>query len=152
MQKIYLNSNSIGNEGAKSISELIRKNSTLRNIGLGNNCIWDDGVKWIASAIKLNSSLEEIDLGSNSIGDEGAKWIIEAIKQNQTLQEIGWNTSIPNDDEILEENRLRKKRLYRKLICAFTGHRSGLIELRFEKMILKFLCYPILVVALESQS
>jgi Ran GTPase-activating protein (RanGAP) involved in mRNA processing and transport len=90
IEEITLSCNSLGDEGAKCISEIIRRNSTLLVIRISNNWIRDEGAKWISEAIKENSTLLEIDLLENRIGDDGAKWIFEAIEKNTTLTSISF--------------------------------------------------------------
>jgi Ran GTPase-activating protein (RanGAP) involved in mRNA processing and transport len=55
-------------------------------ISLNSNTIGDQGAKYLADAIKINSTLQEIYLGDNSIEDEGAEYLSQAIKLNSTLQ------------------------------------------------------------------
>jgi hypothetical protein len=73
--------------------------------------------------------LQEICLADNNIGDDLAYQIAESLK----------------------ENRLTKKRNYCKFICAFIDYQVDLVRLRFDKMILTFLYYPILGVADEMK-
>jgi hypothetical protein len=49
--------------------------------------------------------------------------------------------------ETLKEIRLRKEMNYRKFICAFTASQVDLVRLRFDKMMLRFVYYPILGVS-----
>jgi Ran GTPase-activating protein (RanGAP) involved in mRNA processing and transport len=119
---------------------------------LYRNCIGDAGAKAVAEAIKVNSTLQEINLNMNSIGDEGAKAVAEAMKFNSTLHEIIFYWNYIGDDlqsqiaETLKDNHFRKKMNYRKFICAFTAYQVDFVRLRFDKMILRFLYYPILEV------
>ena len=115
-----------------------------------------EGAKWIAEAIKRNSSLLEIKLKSNNIRFEEAKCIVEATRQNSRLQVINLsNNKIGADHdsqiaELLKENILKEKMNHRKFICAFTEYRKALIRLRFDKMILKFVYYPIIGVTCDD--
>jgi hypothetical protein len=43
----------------------------------------------------------------------------------------------------LEGNLLKKEKNYRKFICAFTAYQEDLIRLRFDKMMLRFVYYPL---------
>jgi hypothetical protein len=110
------------------------------------------GAKSIAEAIKVNSILEKIDLNSNGIGNEGAKAVAEALKVNSTMQTIKlWYINFGNDlesesqiAEMLKENHSRREMNYRKFICAFTVYQADSVRLRFDKMMLRFVYYPIL--------
>jgi hypothetical protein len=79
----------------------------------------------------------------------------EAVRQNSTLQEI--NLGINNLGlelqiaDMLEDNRLKKERNYRKFISAFTKGRKDLIRLPFDKMMLRFVFYPILGVCADEK-
>jgi hypothetical protein len=156
LQEIYLGCNNIGDEGAKYLSEAIKLNSTLQKIYLGYNDIGDEGAKYLADGFKLNSTLQVIYLEGNYIGAEGAKYLAEAIRLNSTLQEIylGYN-DIGADlesqiNERIKENILRKEMNHRICICAFNQAHMGSYRLRFDKMILRFVYYPIMgIVPLE---
>jgi Ran GTPase-activating protein (RanGAP) involved in mRNA processing and transport len=139
----------IGAEGAKAVAEAIKLNSTLHTINLWYNSIGDEGAKAVAEALKVNSTLQTIDLVGNSIGDEGAKAVAEALTLNSTLQTIGLGKNIGEDlkaqiAETLREIRARKEMNYRKLICAFTACQVDSACLRFDKMMLRYVYYPIL--------
>ena len=75
MTTLYLNRNSIGDDGAKAIAEALKVNPVLTTLLLWSNNIGDDGAKAIAEALKVNPVLTNLELGDNSIGDIGAKAI-----------------------------------------------------------------------------
>jgi Ran GTPase-activating protein (RanGAP) involved in mRNA processing and transport len=107
------------------VAEAIKVNSTLQTIHLRENRIGDEGAKALAEAIKVNLKLERIDLGDNRIGRDLASEIAEALK----------------------EIRFTKEMNYRKFICAFTDSKVDFVRLRFDKMMLRFVYYPILGVS-----
>eukprot|EP01104_Vermistella_antarctica_P005727 TRINITY_DN1627_c0_g1_i11.p1 TRINITY_DN1627_c0_g1~~TRINITY_DN1627_c0_g1_i11.p1 ORF type:complete len:145 (-),score=38.95 TRINITY_DN1627_c0_g1_i11:76-510(-) len=84
--------NHIGAEGAKSLAEAIKNNTTITSLQLYlySNHIGDEGAKSLAEAIKNNMKEQSHlpkrsrDLFGNDIGDEGAKSLAEAIKNNTT--------------------------------------------------------------------
>jgi Ran GTPase-activating protein (RanGAP) involved in mRNA processing and transport len=125
-------------------------NSTLLEIDLRGNDFGDEGAKAVAEAIEVNSTLQAIDLGINGIGAKGAKAVAEALKVNSTLQTIELEGNYTGNDlisqiaETLNEIRLRKEMNYRILICAFTASHVDFVRLRFDKMMLRFVYYPIL--------
>jgi Ran GTPase-activating protein (RanGAP) involved in mRNA processing and transport len=152
LQTINLGVNSIGDEGAKAVAEALKVNSTLQTIFLDNNGIGAEGAKAVAESIKVNSTLQTIDLGYNYIEDEGAKAVAEAIKVNSMLETLGLLFCFGEDlesqvAETLQEIRSRKERNYRKFICAFTAYQVDSARLRFDKMTLRYVCYPILGVS-----
>ena len=86
----------------------------------------------MADAIKMNSTLQRIDVCDNMF--EG-----NLVSQYEC-------------DEYLKENISRKKRNCRKLLCAFTRDQVNLVRLRFDKMILRFVYYPIMGVVHHEES
>jgi hypothetical protein len=120
-------------------------------IVLYKNCIGVKGVEYFAEAIKHNCTLQVFDIGGNNIGAEGARYLADAIKVNSALQVVNLGGHQRADrasqiDEKLMDNILRQKMNYRKFICAFTEVQtnSSSSRLIFDKMILRFLYYPIM--------
>ena len=70
----------IGAEGAITIAEALKTNSTLQDLDLMYNKIGDKGAIAIAKASKINSTLQDLDLMYNQIGDKGAIAIAKALK------------------------------------------------------------------------
>ena len=73
LEKVFLDGNNIGDEGAKSLAHALMANHTLQRIDLDldANNISNKGVKFLAEALKVNTTLEEIYLDDNKIGDRG---------------------------------------------------------------------------------
>jgi Ran GTPase-activating protein (RanGAP) involved in mRNA processing and transport len=140
----------IGPEGAKCIAQLLHHNTHLQDINLHDNSIGDEGAKALSEALKVNSTLQTIDLEGNSIGDEGAKAVAEAIKVNLMLETIDLRGNSIGEDvkaqiaDTLHEIRSRKETNYRNFICAFTAYQADSARLRFDKMMLRYVHYPIL--------
>jgi hypothetical protein len=74
--------------------------------------------------------LEKIDLYGDSIGEDLTSEIAETLK----------------------EIRLAKGMKYRKFICAFTENQLASVRLRFDKMILSVLYYPIMGIVPNTDS
>ena len=91
---LRLDSNNIGDEGAKAIAEALKVNAVLTVLELHGNNISDEGAKAIAEALKVNAVLTILDLRGNNIGDGGAKAIAEALKVNAVLAslDVGHNS------------------------------------------------------------
>jgi hypothetical protein len=93
------------------------------------------------------------------IGDEGAKSIAEALKFNSTLLEFELSDSNNMEDdifltlisELLEKNDFRKRMNYRRFICAFSDFHFVSARLRFDKMILRYVFYPIMGVLPDDE-
>jgi methionyl-tRNA synthetase len=72
------------------------------------------------------------------------------------LQKINLECNSIRDDlisqihEILKRNMLETEIRYRKFICAFSKDHEDLVRLRFDKMILRFLSFPIMGLLLDN--
>jgi hypothetical protein len=144
----------IGPEGAKRIAQLLQHNTQLLHINLWGNGIGAGGAKAVAEALKVNSTLQTIYLWGNGIGAEGAKAVAEALKVNSMLETIGLGGQGGEDLEsqiaaTLRAIRSRKEANYRKFICAllFTAYQVDSARLRFDKMMLRYVYFPILGVS-----
>lgn len=111
LKEIDLFLNQIGDEGAVTIADALKINSSLKKINLGSNELSDAGCLAIASALELNSTLIEIDLSYNYIQDIGAIAIANALKINTDLQvmylnfnTIGTNAAILISNILLSNN------------------------------------------------
>jgi hypothetical protein len=101
-----------------------------------------EGVLAIAEAIKVNVMPETMDLKDNTsfglrsrIMETIYLWRNEYISYGHLTFEIA---------ETLKENHPRKEKNYCKFICAFTAYQADSVRLRFDKMMLRFVYYPIL--------
>jgi len=62
IQKLLLNSINIGDEGAKAISNMLKKNKSIRILQLSNNAIEYSGFASIAEALLENNSIRSLYL------------------------------------------------------------------------------------------
>ena len=83
-----LHSNSIGAEGAKSLAQALRVNSSVSSLDLNSNSIGAEGANSLAQALGVNTSLSSLDLSWNFIGDEGANSLVQALKVNTSLSSL----------------------------------------------------------------
>ena len=72
-----LGGNDIGDEGVIAISEALKTNSTLTELGLGSssrstNKIGPAGAQALADMLQVSSALKVLDLADNDIGKAGA--------------------------------------------------------------------------------
>ena len=77
LKSAKLGYNDIGDEGVIAISEALKTNSTLTELGLksytdSTNKIGPAGAQALADMLKVNSALMRLNLRGNSIGAEGA--------------------------------------------------------------------------------
>ncbi|PKA47868.1 RAN GTPase-activating protein 1 [Apostasia shenzhenica] len=98
IQKLQLNSTGIGDEGAKAIAELLKKNSTLLAImvvhleqqawelHLHGNDVGNEGIRALMSGLSVQKGkITLLDLGNNDIGPKGAFHVAEYIKKTKSL-------------------------------------------------------------------
>lgn len=95
----------MGTELQKTLSDLLKSNTTLTGLILGtytawhveNNKIGVEGAKLMNEGLKENHKLKLLSLSAvyiitwiegNKIGDEGAKLILETLKSNYTLDTL----------------------------------------------------------------
>ena len=88
LNSLDLSMNSIGNEGANSLSEALRVNTSLTSLNLGWNSIGNEGVNSLSEALRVNISLTSLELPRNSIGNEGANSLSEALRVNISLTSL----------------------------------------------------------------
>ena len=77
--------NNIGDDGAAALAECLKHNTSLTTLYLHGNGIGDDGVAALAECLKYNKSLTTLDFCGNVIGDAGAVALGECLKDNTSL-------------------------------------------------------------------
>ena len=77
--------NFICNKEASSLSEALIVNTSLTSLGLSQNYIFAEGAFFLSEALKVNNSLTSLDLSDNSIADDGANSLSEALKVNASI-------------------------------------------------------------------
>ena len=99
LRELVLNGNNIGREGCITISNLLKKESTvLTEVFLIDTGVNDEGVEIIANSLKHNTTLEKLNLTRNGITEKGCKAFLKLLvhvsstientyKSNHTLTE-----------------------------------------------------------------
>ena len=77
--------NNIGDDGAAALAECLKHNTSLTTLYLHGNGIGDDGVAALAECLKYNKSLTTLDFCGNVIGNAGAVALGECLKDNTSL-------------------------------------------------------------------
>lgn len=70
----------------KLLAPGLKKNKTLRFLGLGSHLLRDEGVELLLDALKKHPALDKLGLNDNEIGFVGAQTIAEFIENNPTLE------------------------------------------------------------------
>ena len=90
---LNLSFNFIGVAGAISLARALRVNTSLSSLDLSRNSIGDEGASSLAEALKVNTSVSSLNLGNNSIGDEGANSLAQALRVNASLSSLNLSTN-----------------------------------------------------------
>ncbi|NXT27178.1 C2TA protein, partial [Syrrhaptes paradoxus] len=81
-----LSENGIGDEGAKSLSEVFPTLTSLETLNLSQNKITDVGAEKLATALPALSSLKTLSLYNNSICDFGAENLAKVLPEMASLR------------------------------------------------------------------
>ncbi|KFP23890.1 MHC class II transactivator [Colius striatus] len=81
-----LSENGIGDEGAKSLSEVFSTLKSLKTLNLSQNKITDVGAEKLATALPSLSSLQTLSLYNNSICDFGAENLAKVLPEMTSLR------------------------------------------------------------------
>jgi Ran GTPase-activating protein (RanGAP) involved in mRNA processing and transport len=115
VQYLYISTNEIDVDGARSLADGLKENSTLRELRLSSNIFSADGTIAIFAALKVNKTLNtlgmdesgklnaialigdalqqnhglaSLSLSRNQIDEEGGRALLAALKRNDTLKTI----------------------------------------------------------------
>lgn len=99
VKEVDLSSNKIEEEGARIIGDLLKVNKTITRLDLSYNKI-RNGWLSIIEVLKDNTTLKELKLYKNEIGNEGMKAAGEALKVNRTLELLDLGANSMTNEEI----------------------------------------------------
>uniref|UniRef100_A0A8B9L687 NLR family, CARD domain containing 3 n=1 Tax=Astyanax mexicanus TaxID=7994 RepID=A0A8B9L687_ASTMX len=92
-----LQSNSIEDEGARALAEVLQSNRKLTSLNVQKNGIGPDGVKRIAESLKKNQILQDLNVSSNHLGDLGTVALAQALVVNHTLCTLSLQSNSVSD-------------------------------------------------------
>lgn len=96
--KVDISSNDIHLKGITAIGEMLKVNTTLRELNMANNFARDE-IRDIAAGLAVNRGLQRLNLNVNQIDDEGARALQTALVHNNTLRELtGFNNKVLDKD------------------------------------------------------
>lgn len=72
-------------EGVKVLADVLKTNTSLKNLQLPHNRINAQGVKYLEEALTINTTLKYLDLSSNMFFANGIEYISNIIKVNHSL-------------------------------------------------------------------
>lgn len=88
-ERVNMGRCSLGDQGAKEVADLLKKNCVVKALNLENNQIGTTGGSFLAKALEINYSVQEIFLGGNSIGSGAEDAIATALYRNREFIERG---------------------------------------------------------------
>ena len=88
LQKLYISSNKIGDNGIAHIATALKTNTTMRTLDIRNCGLSDEGAESLARALAVNRSLQKLDISNNEIGDNGITHIATVFQTNTTLRTL----------------------------------------------------------------
>ena len=74
--------------GVRSLAEMLRVNTTLKDLNLLHNYFYDDGVAALGEALRVNATLTRLVLSNNPAGDNGAASLAAALLVNTGLKDL----------------------------------------------------------------
>mmetsp|Transcript_17889 Transcript_17889/g.26787 ORF Transcript_17889/g.26787 Transcript_17889/m.26787 type:complete len:429 (+) Transcript_17889:74-1360(+) len=127
LRAINLKSNSLGSEGASSIAEALRHNSTLTFLNLDSNGIGDKGAIAIAESLKVNSTVQYLSLSNNKMGRKGAKALAAALAENKSLIHLGLKGNKVKEAAVDLVSSMVKSSSFMSLdlSCNYISNRTG---------------------------
>jgi len=83
LDTLKLESNGIGDAGAKALCTALERCKTLQVLEIRRNSVTDEGAKLLAHALERNQTLRHLDLFDNSITDVGAGALLVAVRKTK---------------------------------------------------------------------
>jgi len=87
LKELYIWGNKIGCTSAELIAKVLMKNNSIQTIHIDGQ-IRDKGAYHLGEMLKKNSSLKNLNLIGNKITNIGARYILEGCKHNTTLKKL----------------------------------------------------------------
>ena len=110
LEKIVLDFNSVSDNGAKALAEILSCGNLLREFSLQCNSVGNMGAIALANAAAKVSTLTKLDLQGNNIDDEGALHITKTLQSSLYL------------DLYLHSVKVTQEGISRVLECRATTH------------------------------
>ena len=88
LTSLLLSDIKISHQSIKSIAEILRVNSTLKNLKFEGNKVGVGGTKLIAESLKANTTLKLLSLSRNNIKAKCGRLFSDSLKVNGTLESL----------------------------------------------------------------
>ena len=88
VESVDMSSNAMSDVGARSLAEMLRVNTTLKDLDLTHNYFYDSSIAALADALRVNSTLTRLVLSTNHAGDSGVASLAAALHVNTGLKDL----------------------------------------------------------------
>ena len=88
LTSLFLSDIKISHQSLKSIAEVLRVNSTLKDLKFEGNKVGVGGTKLIAESLKANTTLKLLSLSRNNIKAKCGRLFSDSLKVNGTLESL----------------------------------------------------------------
>ena len=98
LTSLNLSESCIGDEGANSLSQALRVNTSLTSLDLSQNFICDEGANCLSQALIVNTTLTSFILCFNYLFNEGAISLSQALRENSSLTSLDLSCNFIGDE------------------------------------------------------
>jgi Ran GTPase-activating protein (RanGAP) involved in mRNA processing and transport len=88
LKTLYLGGNDFGPDSAKILCGAIKSDPYIKYIWLKRNPLKPEGIKHIAELLKVNNNIEILDLNNCSVLNEGLQYLVSALEVNNSLKHL----------------------------------------------------------------
>ena len=94
LKDLKFEGNKVGVGGTKLIAESLKANTTLKLLSLSRNNIKAKCGRLFSDSLKVNGTLESLTLAENALGSRGAQLLSEGLRVNTSLRhlDLSWNS------------------------------------------------------------
>ena len=94
LKDLKFEGNKVGVGGTKLIAESLKANTTLKLLSLSRNNIKAKCGRLFSDSLKVNGTLESLTLAKNALGSRGAQCLSDGLRVNTSLRhlDLSWNS------------------------------------------------------------
>ena len=94
LKDLKFEGNKVGVGGTKLIAESLKANTTLKLLSLSRNNIKAKCGRLFSDSLKVNGTLESLTLANNALGSRGAQLLSDGLRVNTSLRhlDLSWNS------------------------------------------------------------
>ena len=110
VSKLWLDFNPIGDKGLQTIFGAVKRNKSLKGLGVAKCGMTDTGVASLADALHTNNALEKLYLnGNEAISEKGVTCLVKALSRHSGLVKLAISKHLVEADvkKIINDTRKR---------------------------------------------